>query len=117
MRSYWENQVYVVTGRKHPSSPVYEVKPEKGAGRNRVLHRNMLLPCDFLPVEELDHETKETHKQKEKTQSRVARKSRDRYQPDTMTGHDENSSEDEDEWRTITRAPENQKHLQVQLRV
>ena len=31
--------------------PVYEVKPESGNGRTRVLHRNLLLPCSFLPVE------------------------------------------------------------------
>ena len=31
--------------------PVYEVKPETGNGRSRVLHRNLLLPCSHLPVE------------------------------------------------------------------
>ena len=31
--------------------PVYEVKPESENGRTRVLHRNLLLPCSFLPVE------------------------------------------------------------------
>ncbi|XP_046549553.1 uncharacterized protein LOC124259461 [Haliotis rubra] len=35
-------------------SPVYEVKPEDGIGRTRVLHRNMLLPCDGLPVEKTE---------------------------------------------------------------
>ncbi len=31
--------------------PVYEVKPEQGRGRSRVLHRNLLLLCDHLPLE------------------------------------------------------------------
>ena len=31
--------------------PVYAVKPETGNGRSRVLHRNLLLPCSYLPVE------------------------------------------------------------------
>lgn len=31
--------------------PVYEVKPETGNGRSRVLHRNMLLQCSYLLVE------------------------------------------------------------------
>ena len=31
--------------------PVYEVRPENGGGRSRVLHRNLLLPCSYLPVE------------------------------------------------------------------
>ena len=32
-------------------SPVYEVKPENGVGRRRVIHVNLLLPCDDLPFE------------------------------------------------------------------
>ena len=31
-------------------SPVCEVKPEAKDGRKRLLHRNLLLPCDFLPL-------------------------------------------------------------------
>ena len=31
--------------------PVYEVQPVSGNGRTRVLYRNLLLPCSFLPVE------------------------------------------------------------------
>ena len=33
--------------------PVYELKPETGAGRTRVLHRNLLLPCNHLPLSEI----------------------------------------------------------------
>ena len=31
--------------------PVYKVRPEGQAGKSRVLHRNRLLPFDFLPSE------------------------------------------------------------------
>ncbi len=31
--------------------PIYEVKPKIGKGRSRVLHRNLLLSCDHLPME------------------------------------------------------------------
>ena len=31
--------------------PVDEVKTETGNGRPRVLHRNLLLPCSYSPVE------------------------------------------------------------------
>ena len=31
--------------------PVYEIKPETRNGRSRVLHRNLLLPRSYLPVE------------------------------------------------------------------
>ncbi len=51
IRSYWEDQVHVVKQRKHAESPVYEVRPESGKGKGPVIHRNLLLPCDFLPLE------------------------------------------------------------------
>ena len=50
LRSYWEREIYVVT-QKRKDMPVYEVQPESVNGRTRVLHRNLLLPCSFLPVE------------------------------------------------------------------
>ncbi len=36
--------------RKSPESPVYDVKTESGRGKVRTLHRNLLLPCDYLPA-------------------------------------------------------------------
>ncbi|PIK40747.1 hypothetical protein BSL78_22409 [Apostichopus japonicus] len=47
LRPFWEEQVYVVT-KQLPDIPVYEVRPESNRGRIRVLHRNLLLPCDAL---------------------------------------------------------------------
>ena len=53
LHSFWEKTTHHMT-KQHGDSPVYEVAPESGKGRTRVLHRNMLLPCDFLPVTETD---------------------------------------------------------------
>ena len=50
LTSYWEGNIYVVVEKKG-DLPVYEVKPECGVGRSRILHRNHLLPCDSLPSE------------------------------------------------------------------
>ena len=50
LRLYWEQEIYVVT-QKRKDMPVYEVRPESGGGRSRVLHRNLLLRCSYLPVE------------------------------------------------------------------
>ena len=47
LRSYWEDKVHVVVSRKDDGM-VYVVKPEVGTGRERTLHRNLLLPCNML---------------------------------------------------------------------
>ena len=51
LRSYWEDTIYQEVKRKGKGSPVYDVEPESGEGRRRVIHRNLLLPCNDLPVE------------------------------------------------------------------
>jgi len=43
----WEDTTYLVT-RKIPDLPVYAVRPERG-GKERVLHRNLLLPFNVIP--------------------------------------------------------------------
>ena len=49
LRSFWEDKIQVVVARKGGGSPVYDVRPESSQGPNRTLHRNLLLPCDYLP--------------------------------------------------------------------
>ena len=36
---------------KHGLLLVYKVRPKEHAGNPRVLHKNLLLHCDFLPTE------------------------------------------------------------------
>ncbi|KAK3575427.1 hypothetical protein QTP86_026498 [Hemibagrus guttatus] len=95
LRSYWEDRVHVVTERKYKDGPVYMVKPESGPGVARVLHRNMLLPCDFLPVD---------NSCQEKSQMEPKRK-RDAHQVDRGN---EDDSEDDDDWRSLTARPTKQ---------
>ncbi|KAL1266423.1 hypothetical protein QQF64_002098 [Cirrhinus molitorella] len=44
----WESEVYVVEKRAG-DLPVYTVRSETGDGPLRTLHRDLLLPCGFLP--------------------------------------------------------------------
>ena len=51
LQSHWEDVIHVVVDRMGIQSPVYKVKPESGGGRVRVLHQNLLLPCDALELD------------------------------------------------------------------
>jgi len=66
------------------------VQPETGHGRVRVLHRNMLLPCEFLPIEQTTTTLKKMVKQK---------LSKAESEQQAM----ESSSEDESEWTGFCR--------------
>ena len=61
-RSYWKQQMYVLVGQTG-NPPVFEVRPEGRTGKPGVLHRNLLLPFDFLQV---DHPDPPTHQSKGK---------------------------------------------------
>ncbi|XP_038063005.1 uncharacterized protein LOC119733688 [Patiria miniata] len=51
LRAHWESEVHTVVKRLSDDSPVYKLRPERGQGRNRTLHRNLLLPCNDLLLE------------------------------------------------------------------
>ena len=53
LRSYPEDKIHVLVTRRGVDSPVYKVKPESSDGPKRTLHRNMLLPCNSLPLQPL----------------------------------------------------------------
>lgn len=55
----WESDVYVVL-RQAGDVPVYVVKPETRDGPQRTLHRDLLLPCGFLPVTPIESEINPT---------------------------------------------------------
>ena len=48
----WEDLAYIVIEQPNLEIPVYRVKQEGKRPKTRTLHRNMLLPINFLPVEE-----------------------------------------------------------------
>ena len=46
----WEEDVYGVEEQPEREAPVFVEQQEGGHGRKRTLHRNMLLPVNFLPL-------------------------------------------------------------------
>ena len=58
----WEEDPYVVVDQPNPDIPVFKVRPEKRNGRERVLHRNLLLPCNFLPPRNYEQPPKSKEK-------------------------------------------------------
>lgn len=62
LRSHWGDAIYVVQSQKGPDMPIYEIKPESG-GKSCTVHRNLLLPCDSLPLENLEEKRQDKQKQ------------------------------------------------------
>ncbi|KAI3374661.1 hypothetical protein L3Q82_021231 [Scortum barcoo] len=79
----WESAVHVVVSRAG-TLPVYTVKPENKDGPSRTLHRDLLLPCRYLPQEEINEPVKRPEGRRPAT----------RASPDVESDH---SSEEDDE--------------------
>ena len=50
----WEEDVYIVHSQPNAHVPVFMVEKEKGHGKARTLHRNLLLPIGSLPLPDTD---------------------------------------------------------------
>ena len=48
----WEKEIFVVDRKPSQDIPVYIVRKEDGTGRKRTVHRNLLLPCPLVNVEQ-----------------------------------------------------------------
>ena len=52
LRSFWEKDVAVISQVRDPDGLLYAVRREsEPTGKVRILHRNLLLPCEFLSGE------------------------------------------------------------------
>lgn len=50
----WESEPYLVLSQPNPDIPVYRVHREDKSGKVRTLHRNLLLPLNFIPPERIN---------------------------------------------------------------
>ena len=90
----WEEEVYKVKGQPNPDIPVFVVEKEAGGGTNRTLHRNMLLPVNFLPFTTDDAEEKVNVHPKQTVKRSVRRPNQDLEEESVSENVD--SSEDEE---------------------
>lgn len=95
--------------------PVYKVKPRNGRGRDRVLHRNMLLPCDLL--ESHRHRQEENveapnryHRSERTTQRRINHTSRRDIAQTDLSESDEELEFVAVQHRPISRQGNHQQH-------
>ncbi|KAE8287205.1 hypothetical protein D5F01_LYC15174 [Larimichthys crocea] len=86
----WEADIHIVVKRAG-DLPVYTVKPEGKDGPTRTLHRNLLLPCGFLPVAESEQPLKQTV-----NKPRTRRQSRMEVTDESEVADDNSESEDND---------------------
>ena len=87
----WVDEVFVVVSHPNPQVAVYTVKPLSGRGRERTLHRNLLLPV--YP----DQEDEVQHPQPiRKTTQRPNRRGKSPNQEES-SGSDTSESDSEDE--------------------
>ena len=91
--SFWEQDIYIVVTRMGTEIPVYKVRPESAKGRECVLHRNLLLPCNNLPIEQ-PHAVRRANPRRTATHKPLVQpKSHFLYTADDT--HEQNESEDE----------------------
>ena len=64
LRSYWEQEIYVIVDHPNDDLPVYDVKKLNGSDKVSRLHRNLLLLCNYLPVPENCPKSREQHSQR-----------------------------------------------------
>lgn len=86
----WEPSVYIVE-RRAGELPVYTVRPEGKEGSVRTLHRDLLLPCGFLPVtsEMVSNPPKPVPKPRTRQQARDENSNKDGAEDTAETIEDE----------------------------
>ena len=92
----WEDDVYIVEKKPNPDVPVFVVSKENGTGRQRVLHRNLLLPIGSMLMDELDKD-KDTYRPKPAPRKSLRRKTNINRVPTTSSASEsDDDTQDED---------------------
>ena len=82
----WEDHIYNVMKQPSTDIPVFVVKREDGQGRERTLHRNMLLPVNHLPIRTQETKQKKPEKRLRKDSSSAKATSTDQQESTDSDG-------------------------------
>ena len=100
----WEDEPYIIQSQSNEDIPVFVVRKESGTGKNRTLHRNLLLPIGHLssfdekPIEKPipAPRKKLIPAPIDKTRSRIQSRKSDVNSTTTSTVHTDTDSEEEE---------------------
>jgi len=92
LANIWEDAVFTVLEQTSEDIPVFVVQREDKKGKKRTLHRNMLLPVNFLPLERTP----------DQPQEKTTRDTSRTEVPVDMVETSSESSEEEDDVREIS---------------
>lgn len=79
----------MVKERKGDDSPVYLVSPEYGNGRDRVVHRNLLLPCHHLPLDQSPVKTPQPQRDSQSSTKKTGLRRKQLQQPESDSNPDD----------------------------
>jgi hypothetical protein len=99
LRNHWESTIFQVIEKKD-DIPVFKVKNLKKGSDVRILHRNLLMKCDDLPLDVFDDEEEKREsspkKAKKKTNLECKEKDKLKEKEDAETRDNEEVEEQED---------------------
>ena len=99
----WEDDVYRVKDHPNTEIPVFVVERENDSGVTKTLHRNMLLPINFLPFTQDGVHSDETVKARPTPTPRKTTRQKN-PEPSPVSGSESEDDSDDDQPRYIPRS-------------
>ena len=99
----WEDDVYRVKDHPNTEIPVFVVEREDDSGVTKTLHRNMLLPINFLPFTQDGVHSDETVKARPTPTPRKTTRQKN-PEPSPVSGSESEDDSDDDQPRYIPRS-------------